>query len=811
MDDTAAAPDGSGHRSPWVELRVHGVSGTPPEALLAHPHVVQVAGDAYSRFFRPSDAHGAPIAGTDGHTLEAYHWGRFTSGSWRAALWLVLVPFGLVNAAQFMLPPARTGRAQVLHALCGGCLRLLALLLTCLLSFTAALVLMDLVGWRWAARTRALRTFDASAVLIGAVLLSAATVLVLFVLGRGLGRTGSGPSRVATADAGTPLAQEAFYAGDADATTLRRLHLASGLAVVALMALLSRASDPWSEPSPSVWLTLALLAATTVIVALLGDPEGSVSASVAPRLASLRERWHGWVRVGSLILVALAAFDVVAGAWQLRNLERKRDGSSRIEAFDDLSFWLTLIGTAALIVFLLASVGLAWTTSGDGDISAPDEPVGARAYRRYAGGMTSWLVTSVAMSIGVGFSAAVATGVSSVLDLDVANSVDGSGAELRLRVGTTPMLDRVAYAWGLTAVLLLLPVLIALAHLSARRRHYEERVDAMFAYPRGATSRLPDEWRAPVARAMWTARLKAALPTLFWYFAALGTVLSLAIAWEVLGCRGGAQPTLCTRAPGLLDLLSQPRRAGRADVISAVGAWTLLGVAAGLVALGRQAIRAQAPRRGVAVIWDVVSFWPHAVHPFVPRPYSQRTVIDLRNRIRWHLQQRPDEPGRRSIMVCGHSQGSLISFAALLLLTQAERDRVGLLTFGSQLRVVFPRAFPAYVSLGCIAALYEELGGAWINLYRVTDPLAGPVLSWRHRGEGPGASSYHLPDALHAPAPDSYDAVTRRRVSGADWRLIDPTPYDAALQTGAVTRIRGHSEFWEDPDWQTALAALRRR
>ena len=44
----------------WVELRVHGVSGTPPEELLGVPHVRQVAGDDYSRFFRPVDGERRP-------------------------------------------------------------------------------------------------------------------------------------------------------------------------------------------------------------------------------------------------------------------------------------------------------------------------------------------------------------------------------------------------------------------------------------------------------------------------------------------------------------------------------------------------------------------------------------------------------------------------------------------------------------------------------------------------------------------------------------------------------------------------------
>ena len=146
--------------SRWVELRVHGVSGTPPESLLAHPHVKQVAGDGYSRYFRPIGGNGEELKAEDGHTVEGYHWGQFTSGSWRAGLWLILVPFGLVNAAQFMLPPFVDRASKIWHALCGALLRLAALLLTCLFAFTSGFVLMDLIGWRWAAKTRLLRSYE---------------------------------------------------------------------------------------------------------------------------------------------------------------------------------------------------------------------------------------------------------------------------------------------------------------------------------------------------------------------------------------------------------------------------------------------------------------------------------------------------------------------------------------------------------------------------------------------------------------------------------------------------------------------------
>ena len=110
----------------WVELRVHGVSGTPAESMLANEHVEQIAGDNYSRFY-------STVPRAVDHELEAYHWGGFTSGSWRHALTLLFLPFGMVNAAQFMLLPPEDDQDKLvrrLNFLSRACLRVLGLLLT---------------------------------------------------------------------------------------------------------------------------------------------------------------------------------------------------------------------------------------------------------------------------------------------------------------------------------------------------------------------------------------------------------------------------------------------------------------------------------------------------------------------------------------------------------------------------------------------------------------------------------------------------------------------------------------------------------
>ena len=87
-----------------TELRVHGVSGTPPEAMLCHPHVQRVAGDGTTGFYRRLWEARQTSADRDGRRLEAYSWGGLTSGGWSRALWLLLLPFMLLNVAFFMTP-----------------------------------------------------------------------------------------------------------------------------------------------------------------------------------------------------------------------------------------------------------------------------------------------------------------------------------------------------------------------------------------------------------------------------------------------------------------------------------------------------------------------------------------------------------------------------------------------------------------------------------------------------------------------------------------------------------------------------------
>jgi hypothetical protein len=300
-------------------------------------------------------------------------------------------------------------------------------------------------------------------------------------------------------------------------------------------------------------------------------------------------------------------------------------------------------------------------------------------------------------------------------------------------------------------------------------------------------------------------------------------------------------------SPGPLEVLTGVGSApgdpvGADDLVIGVGQTVLLALAGGAVLLARGAIRAEGPRRALNVIWDVFAFWPRSVHPFVPPPYAQEVVPALVRRIHWHLgapdplrddtRPAPAVPSPAStagdenpepvrlVVVAAHSQGTLIALAALLWLRPEVARRVRLLTFGSQLRQQYPRAFPHYVPVDLLRKVQQR--HRWLSLFRDTDPIAGPVTSWGHTpDDAAGLTSCRLesPDpacgpcvpasrAGYSPLADVVDPRTGRRECGSEWRLLDPTPDDPQLQRRAVATIRGHSDYWVGPDWDDALAGV---
>ncbi|MFS0701915.1 hypothetical protein AB6N24_18245, partial [Cellulomonas sp. 179-A 4D5 NHS] len=141
-------------RPSYVELRIHGVSGTTPEDMLGTTQVEDVAGDALVRFVRAAEPTARDLPG--GGVLEAVSWGRLTSGLAAQAAWVVMLPFALVNLAMWTSRSftatgsrprsARTGATRA--AASRGSVRLLGLTVTVVVTLATALLAMDLVAWQ---------------------------------------------------------------------------------------------------------------------------------------------------------------------------------------------------------------------------------------------------------------------------------------------------------------------------------------------------------------------------------------------------------------------------------------------------------------------------------------------------------------------------------------------------------------------------------------------------------------------------------------------------------------------------------------
>ncbi|MEU7865072.1 hypothetical protein AB0B91_66155, partial [Nonomuraea sp. NPDC049141] len=144
-----------------LELRVHGVSNTPPGQILglrpapgqdAPPPPWLVAGGPVTGFYRsPAAEPGAPVV------VEAYSWGQLTSGARTArdlerALWTLLLPFTLANVALHARPSVPgdpgTERWHSTSGIAAWLIRLFCLSLTGTLTLTLTAVGVDLVGWQ---------------------------------------------------------------------------------------------------------------------------------------------------------------------------------------------------------------------------------------------------------------------------------------------------------------------------------------------------------------------------------------------------------------------------------------------------------------------------------------------------------------------------------------------------------------------------------------------------------------------------------------------------------------------------------------
>jgi hypothetical protein len=216
---------------------------------------------------------------------------------------------------------------------------------------------------------------------------------------------------------------------------------------------------------------------------------------------------------------------------------------------------------------------------------------------------------------------------------------------------------------------------------------------------------------------------------------------------------------------------SLPRRSA---AITNVSAFIASALAAGLVTLTVLAYRSRELRRVVAVLWDVVTFWPRANHPLTPPCYAERTVPELLDRLMTLTR------GNGRVVLAAHSQGSLI--AAATLLQAGDVDRVALLTFGSPLRRLYARMFPAYFGTRALPRLRARQRQRWIDLWACSDPIGGWVF-------------------------DDKNLSIEVALRDVDCRLYDVQGL-SMRPDGTYPPICGHSGFWTRPEYREAMTAL---
>jgi hypothetical protein len=763
-----------------TELRVHGVSGTTPETILAHPLLKRVAGDNRAGFYRRWYPGGRSADFGERGRLEAYSWGGLTSGPAARAAWLLLLPLMLVNLAHWMLPsmPAAASRRQVLAGHASAILlRLLGLVLTLTMLLTGALAAVDLAGWQCG---RIPRCAEAAPV-VGPVLealsqpgqriaLTAVVPLVVILLVGMVGRrtlrtTDPEPDAPVQRAEDLPLGRRQFWRGNPGMPMLRITHVAAATALLAALVAWPATKLVATGPARVLGAVVCLgsLAIFTYAVVLISaeavtgrsageaGPTRRMPGMISARGATIARRT-------ALVLLAVAA---VYSAWGWTG--RWQD-AGRLPGLRIVILTSFVAGTLILVLLgITVALQRPWAQAG-GVPTTPENRVAMR-------GLGGPAIATIAFIVAGGFSAGITYRVAEMLGYPVL-SQQTAAADLvaqqvvasdpnrsfqeRLAAATAevPLVIPPSFAWAGAAAAIIVIALVVIAAVVAfgvRRRLGPLAEEILTSRPDEASRRSPaDREVRKVAVAVAVASLTDGLGRIVGRVVlVVGVVLLVALGVYAAGennWRFVDEPPLST--------------------LATFGTVIMSVFAAGLVLLAWRSYRNPALRRTVGMLWDVGSFFPRVAHPLAPPSYGERAIPELARRVAT-LTAGPSS----RVVLSGHSQGSVMAVATVLQLSPETAERVELLTHGSPVRRLYTRFFPAFFGPDALRAAYQRTSGRWRNLYRDTDPI--------------GAWALDPPTVPDAPI---------------DRRLVDPRTL--------ADEILGHSDYWADAGYARALADL---
>ena len=763
-----------------TELRVHGVSGTTPQTILAFPNLRRVAGDEKAGFYRRWYPGGRSADLGESGRLEAYSWGGLTSGPAARAAWLLVLPLMLINLAHWMLPatPVSASRRQMLAGYTSAVLlRLLGLVLTLTMLLTAVLVAVDLAGWQCGRIARC----ASSAPIIGGILdellaspgrrvaiTAVIPLLIVLLIGlvgrRTLRTTDPEPDATVQRAEDLPLGRPQFWHGNPGMPMLRTTHVAAATALLAALVgwPATRLVATGAAQVVGAVICLASLAifgyAVVLISAEAVTGRGAGGSEPARRMPMISAKGATLARRTSLVLLAAAtvysALDWT-GPWQQ---------AGRLPGLR--AAILTSFAAGIVILLLLAAavaVQRPWAQAG-GVPTTPETRVAMR-------GLGGPAVATIAFLVAGGFSAGITYRVAELLGYPVISQQTATrdlvAQQLVANDPTRPFQERVAaataevplvippsFAWAGTAaavIAIALVVVAAVVALGIRRRLEPLANETLTSRPAEAASLSPQDRRVRrVALAVALASVTDGVGRVLGRIVLIAGVVLLAALGVYLA---GEQNWRFVEEPPL-------------STLTAFGTWIMGLFAVSIVVLAWNSYRNPALRRTIGILWDIGSFFPRAAHPLAPPSYGERAIPDLIHRV----ETLTAAPSSR-VVLSGHSQGSVMVVATVLQLSPDTAERVDLLTHGSPVRRLYLRFFPAYFGPDALRAAYTKVGGRWRNLYRDTDPI--------------GAWALDPPTVANAPV---------------DRRLIDPRTL--------ADEIQGHSDYWSDAGYARALTEL---
>lgn len=746
-----------------LELLVHGVGGTTPQEMLNDPRTVRITGDDTAAVFRRADdveaekeaakrldqAPGKPVP-------EAYVWCNLTSGNGSRALWLLLLPFMVVNLAHWMRPTVRDNRKRTVR-LYGLLVRLAGLTLTVLLVAAACEVALDLAAWQCAgtggcAQEHSWLGFLSPAgpdagwwslpgrrLALAALVPAALTALLWYLSHRTWSAYESQPpieygaeSDDETGRAG--LGRPGFWYGRRLVARLRAAHTAAGLLTIVAAVGTSAARYDREPGGPPVLEALGRIVEASLVVG------GVVVVWVVCRRGRSEHRLDRhldaalvrWLPIGSLVLLALT---LLYAGWS----------RPQWVSGGQLPGGAAIFGGIALVQCLLVIVlGVV------AHLLYRAHPDPRTAMRGLAGPAVAML----ACALGGVMSGGVAQ--------RVADWLDGTGGTIE---GPPVLLT-----WQASVIPPLLIVLLALVGWLARRTVQLRRIET------AAVEQDYEDEPADTGRTHRIARMRAmaALTDRAPRIIGITSIVTLLLGALALVGAMTTDETPGEAAHGTYAVVE-----GAAEAAQALGSW-LIGVGFILfVTWGRRAYKDPSARRTIGILWDVGTFWPRAAHPFAPPCYAERAVPDLT----WRMATWTSATEGRRLVLSGHSQGSVLAAAAAWQLKPSVRKRVALLTYGSPLERLYGRWFPAHFGPDALSGLHREVD-CWRNLHRATDPIGGPM---------------RLPG-------DCGPQVDREA-------LKDPLAYGRTKDHPLPAPILGHSDYQADPAFaeerEKLLARLR--